>query len=339
MLALLTEKQRALQKLLPLPKIQEQSLEEWFRVELTYSSNAIEGNTLTRIESAEIIEKGVNVTISGKSLKEQLEALNHAKAVDFVKDLVKEYKKNNKTYQNITEEDIKQIHRLVLTGIDDEAAGKYRSSDVYLKGRDIALPSPARVLYLMADLIGWLSYEKDIHPVRLAADAHFKFVSIHPFVDGNGRTGRLLMNLILQLCDYPMTIIRKEDRQEYLDVLYTGQKSGEMQPYYTFMEQAVDRSLDVYLHAASGKPVALAMRNPQEHKKPLRVGDLAKKAGVSEHTIRYWTKEGLLAVKETTKGGYKLYDPFQIEVIEEIKRMQKQRHTLSEIKKAINKQF
>ena len=332
---LLEQKQKQLQQLLPLPKEQEKSLEDWLRVELTYSSNAIEGNTLTRIETAEVIEKGVSATISGKSLKEQLEAINHAKAVDFIKTLAK----GHRGHQFISEQNIVTIHKIILTGIQDEDAGVYRKTDVYLKGRDLELPSPPRVLYLMQDFLGWLSYQPTKHPILVAAQAHFKFVSIHPFADGNGRTGRLLMNLILLLNGYPMTIIRKEDREEYLNVLYAGQKNGTMEPYYRFIENAVGRSLDVYLNAAKGKPIfAVIHPESRNEKKLLRVGELAKQSGVSEHTIRYWTEEELLTVKETTAGGYKLYAPIMIEVITEIQRLKKElRLTLSEIKERLQK--
>src|SRR5258708_29866606 len=118
----LTEKKRQLAKQQPLPPELMQNLEDWLKVELTYSSNAIEGNTLTRIETAEVIEKGVGVIISGKSLQDQLEAINHAKAIAFIQDLTK----NRSSHQFIIEQDILSIQKILLTGIHDDWAGVYR---------------------------------------------------------------------------------------------------------------------------------------------------------------------------------------------------------------------
>ena len=124
-LTLLSNKKHQLDAHKPLPKDLLHNLEEWLKVELTYTSNAIEGNTLTRIETAEVIERGITAVISGKSLKEQLEALNHAKAVDFVKDLATK----RKGHQFITEQDILSIHNLILAGIDDAGAGKFKLTE------------------------------------------------------------------------------------------------------------------------------------------------------------------------------------------------------------------
>ena len=118
----LTKKKQQLDKYRPLPKDVIRSLEEWLKIELTYSSNAIEGNTLSRLETAEVIEKGISATISGKALKDQLEAINHAKALELIKKLARQ----RKSHQFITEGDIKSIHKMILTGIDNQWAGKYR---------------------------------------------------------------------------------------------------------------------------------------------------------------------------------------------------------------------
>lgn len=281
------------------------NLEEWLKVELTYSSNAIEGNILTRLETAEVIKRGISVVLKGKTLRDQLEAINHAKAVEFVRDLARQ----KKGHQFITEEDIKAIHKIILTGINDEWAGRYK------------------------EFVQWLEAQQGGHPVRVAADAHFKLVSIHPFVDGNGRTARLLMNLILIINGYPMAIIRNEDRIGYLDAVNIGQTKGDLEMFYSVVEEAEERSLDAYLNAAKGKPVIPVLMGKGREIKLLKIGELAEAARETKSTIRFWTKEGLLEVAKLTKGGYALYDTKMIERAGEIRRLQKEeRLSIAEIK-------
>ncbi len=161
-------------------------LEEWFEVELTYSSNAIEGNTLTRQETALVLNKGL--TVGGKPMKDHLEAINHKSALDFMKQLVK--------HKLMTLEDIFALHQHILKGINDEHAGVMRQVPVRISGSVVILPNPMKVPVLLEEFMQWLKV-KDEHPVHFAALAHYKLVSMHPFIDGNGRAARLLMNLIL----------------------------------------------------------------------------------------------------------------------------------------------
>ena len=334
----LANKKQQLDKHRPLPKDVIKSLEEWLKVELTYSSNAIEGNTLSRLETAEVIEKGVSATISGRALKDQLEAINHARALELIKKLARQ----RKNHRFITEDDIKSIHKTILTSIDEQWAGKYRQTDVFIKGADIEFPRPNEVPYKMKQFIEWLESQKETHSVKIAADAHFRFVSIHPFIDGNGRTSRLLMNLVLILNSYPMAIIRNEDRIKYLEAINRGQTEGELQLFYSLVELSVERSLDAYLNAAKGKPPldpltkGIKIAKDISKEKLLRIGELAKATGETIHTLRYWTKRGLLEVEKYTKSGYQLYNPLMIERAKKIRSLQsKQRLTISEIKKKL----
>lgn len=330
----LTEKKEQLDKLRPLPKELEQSLDDWLRVELTYSSNAIEGNTLTRIETAEVIERGTAAIISGKSLKDQLEAINHAKAIEFIKTLARILK----SHQYITEEKIKAIHKIILTGINDEWAGKYRETEVFIRGYNVDLPQPHIVPYMMTELVQWLQGIQE-HAVQVAGDIHYKFVTIHPFIDGNGRTGRLLMNLVLLIHGYPMAIIPNEERTQYLNALNMAQTKGNLQPFYTIVETAVERMLDAYINAALGKPVlsSLIPTSPKNNKL-LRIGELAKETGETLHTIRHWTEKGLLEVAEHTSAGYQLYDRSMVERAKEIRRLQRtERLSIDEIRNKLEK--
>lgn len=211
------ELKRELDNKRPIPKETLRSLEESINLEWTYNSNGIEGNTLTLRETQVVLE---GITVGGKSIKEHLEAINHEKAILYLKDLVKE---NNP----ITEWNIKGIHQLVLKDIDDENAGRYRRENVTIKGATHIPPDYLKVPELMEKLV--LNYENwsELHPIIQAALLHGELVKIHPFVDGNGRTSRLLMNLDLMNYGYNPVIIKKEDRLEYYEALDKAHTTGD----------------------------------------------------------------------------------------------------------------
>ena len=211
----LTEKKKRLDANRPLDRALVRNLEEWFKVELTYTSNALEGNTLSRAETALVVEKGL--TIGGKSITEHLEATNHVVALNFIKEQVK------RKPSNITEKDILKIHEIILGNIDQDNAGIYRRVPVRILGSTTILPNPRKIQILMNDFFDWLKKENKLHAVEFAAEAHYRFVTIHPFIDGNGRTGRLLMNMILMMKGYPPAIIRKNDRLAYISSLEKAQ--------------------------------------------------------------------------------------------------------------------
>jgi Fic family protein len=299
-----------------------QNLDEWYKVELTYTSNAIEGNTLTRQETALVVEKGI--TVEGKSIVEHLEAINHAKAWEYVVTL------QDKNIIDITEHTIRNIHSIILQGIDMTNAGRYRTVPVRISGSMVVLPNPLKVPSLMKEFITNLQISKN-NVVDVAIRAYFDFVSIHPFSDGNGRTGRLLMNLILIQGGFPPAIIRKEDRKAYINSIEKGQLHNDLSDYYALMYSAVERSLCIYLESIEPKEV-----NTSIPKKLLKIGELAKAAGESVPTIRYWTKEGLLYVAELSKGGYQMYLPDMIERVKQIRSLQtEKRLTIEELKKTI----
>jgi len=208
----LTQKKAALDDFRPLPPELVSNLDDWFRVELTYSSNAIEGNTLTRRETALVVQKGL--TVSGKSLSEHLEAHNHAKALDFVRGVAE------RTTDSVNESDILRLHGLILQGIDDQNAGCYRCVPVRISGSMVVLPNHMKVQRLMTDFVEQvLANPQELHPVEIATQAHYELVTIHPFADGNGRTARLLMNLALMQHGYPPAIIAMRQRERYISSL------------------------------------------------------------------------------------------------------------------------
>ena len=237
--ATLTKKKQQLDQHRPLPIELVRNLDEWFRIELTYTSNAIEGNTLTRQQTALVVEKGI--TVGGKSLIEHLEAKNHAIAFDHIKKI------SGQSSKKISEKEILSIHGLLLKGIDDAQAGRYRTVAVRIAGSRVVLPNPAKVPQLMSNFINDMQRNVKMHPVALAAQAHYQLVTIHPFADGNGRTGRLLMNRILMAHGYPPAIIRTRDRMAYIKSLEKAQLGGAMDDYEKIIAKAVERSLDIYL--------------------------------------------------------------------------------------------
>ena len=193
-----------LSALRPLPEDALQKIQDALDIEYTYESNRIEGNTLTLQETALVVNEGV--TISGKSMREHLEAINHSEAIDYIKDIAKKD-------IEISERTIKEIHALILHGIDRENAGRYRTVTVMISGSTHMPPQPYLIQKQME--------EEKVHPVLIAAYLHDELVRIHPFIDGNGRTSRLLMNLYLLRNGYTLVTLKgsNEDKISYYKAL------------------------------------------------------------------------------------------------------------------------
>lgn len=329
----LASKKEKLQALLKTkPKNFQNQLDEWVRVELTYSSNFIEGNTLTRQQTAEVIERGVSAVIKNKPLKDQLEALNHSKAIDLIRKIAEQVK----GHQFISEADIKNIHKTILTGIDGYSAGNYRQTEVFIRGvNDVTFPQPNQIPIKMRQLIEWSERQQETHPVTIAANLHLKFVTIHPFTDGNGRTGRLLMNLVLLLNDYPLAIIRAEERQEYLENLHKLQTKKNNKDYYSLIYRAAERSLDAYLNLVQGKPALIPFGDISGL---LKIGEVASNAGVTIPTVRFYIDKDLIKPTKRSKGNFMMFQPGVVETIKKIKNLQKnKRLSIIEIKEKLKK--
>lgn len=250
----LDEKLAKLNALRPLNPAQVGKLRDQLEVEMTYNSNAIEGNSLTLRETYLVLQEGL--TIKGKPLKDHLEAKDHKEALDFLYELV------SQDHYTISEHLIRQLHQLVVRETDTEFAGRYRTGSVIIGGADHTPPDAVDVPRQMEELIHWLKKnEKTLHPVECAALLHHKLVYIHPFFDGNGRTSRLVMNVLLMRKGFPLAIILKNDRKKYCRVLQTADKRKEA-ALILFIAQAAERSLDLYLRtfsrAGNGKLLTLA---------------------------------------------------------------------------------
>lgn len=233
-------KKHELDKLRPFSPEIIRKLQEQFLVEWTYNSNAIEGNTLTLQETELVINRGL--TIGNKTLREHFEAINHKDGIEFLYDFIKKKKE-------LDEETILRIHKIILKNIDDLGAGHYRKINVMILGAVHIPPSAVKIPKLMTEFIQWYYQNKSKIPAaELAAWAHYKLVYIHPFVDGNGRTARLLMNLILLQNGYPPAVILKVDRKKYYRVLNEADREKHIN-YFDFIGRSIERSLLIYLNA------------------------------------------------------------------------------------------
>ncbi|BAU28486.1 Fic/DOC family protein [Aneurinibacillus soli] len=232
-----------LDSLRPLPSEAVRNLEDVYRVEWTYHSNAIEGNTLSLVETKIVLEEGL--TIGGKKLREHFEVINHAEAIEYVKTLATKQ-------TELDERVLKDIHYLVLKGIDNQNAGQYRKINVRISGSQHLPPHFLKVPEDMQELVSWYYEQKDrLHPVELATRLHFKFAYVHPFADGNGRTARLLMNFILMSYRYPPTIIKAdpEKRIAYYQALEKASVENNIDDFIALVAQVVEESLYQYISA------------------------------------------------------------------------------------------
>ncbi|TSJ39123.1 helix-turn-helix domain-containing protein [Fluviicola chungangensis] len=214
---------------------------EALEVEYTFESNRIEGNTLTLRETDLVINKGL--TVSGKSMQEHLEAINHGEAIHYVKDLI-----SRNTI--ITGRELLGVHNLILRGINQDEAGRYRRIQVMIQGSNHMPPPPYLVEKQMEDYFIW--YERNrsnLHPVVLAAEMHERLVTIHPFIDGNGRTARLIMNMILLQNGFVIANIKGDNtsRYNYYEALDEVQTSGNKDSFIRFIAEIERQSLERYL--------------------------------------------------------------------------------------------
>lgn len=216
----------------PLAKEEVKSLDDYFRIGFTYTSNALEGSTLTISETKILLEDGI--TVGGRPLKDCYEAVGHGVAYDFMLELARQQ------HMSITEDAIKKLHRLFYQKVDADQAGQYRSVQVYISGTEYIPPSPEDVPHLMKHLADQIhSSQSALHPVELAAMAHKRLVDIHPFVDGNGRTARLLMNLVLVNAGYGVVSIPPILRNDYINALSASRRLNDMEPFCKLIAECV----------------------------------------------------------------------------------------------------
>ena len=272
-------------------------LYQWLKTELAYTSNSIEGSTLTRQETVLAITE--NITGKSKPVTDYTAAINHAKAFEYVCEQVAK-----KSVIDVST--VLAIHERILAGIDDDNAGCYRQVAVRISGSRAILPNPLKVPDLMQQFNEWLISAPTDNIVVRAIEAHYRLVSIHPFRDGNGRTSRLLMNLILMRDGFAPIIIRKIDRRRYLNALEAYHTQGEAEPYYKFMFSCLNRSLKIVLDILDTfKPTA-------NYRQLMTIGKFAKHVGLPISTIRYWVQTERLKPAFYSDEGYMLFLPDQV---------------------------
>jgi Fic family protein len=232
------QKKAQLDRLRPLSGGALAQLQKYYDVELTYTSNAIEGNTLTRRETAEVIEHGI--TVGGKPLRDHLEAVDHYEAVQWMRELAAQA-------TPLGENTVCELHRRIVARSQPAVAGVYSPHPRRIAGSPVIFPNPFRIPRLMEEFGAWLSSAPSTP--EGAFEGHFRLTAIHPFSDGNGRAARLLMNLLLIRGGYPPVTVRPEDRKTYLDALELGSLAGDLRPFQSFMQERLDATLGEYLGA------------------------------------------------------------------------------------------
>lgn len=214
----------------PLAPTMLKNLQEDLILRWTYHSNAIEGNTLTLLETKVVLE---GITVGGKALREHFEAINHREAIYYIEEIIKKE-------ESFSEWQIRNIHQLILKNIDDDNAGHYRQQNVLISGTSKTPPDYTLLNDKMAQLIDWYNTKADqLHPIERAARVHADFVGIHPFIDGNGRTSRLLMNLELMKAGYPPCVITVENRLAYYEALDQWMAFNNTEPFIQLVVSAV----------------------------------------------------------------------------------------------------
>lgn len=237
-IASIAARKARLDDLRPVSEAALRELRKYQDVELTFTSNAIEGNTLTLRETAEVIEHGI--TVGGKRLKEHLEAVDHHDAVRWMRALAERA-------APIGEDAVRELHRRIVTRSEPDIAGVYSPHRRRVAGSSVIFPNPLKTPELMQAFGRWL--ERAPLTAEAAFDAHFRLTAIHPFSDGNGRTARLLMNLHLIRGGYVPVSVRPEDRARYLDALERGSLADDLRPFQAFMHERLDATLGEYLSA------------------------------------------------------------------------------------------
>lgn len=278
------KKKKELDSLRPFSKASLKRLKENFNIESTYNSNAIEGNTLTKSETRLVIEEGI--TIGGKSMREHFEAINHKNAIDFIESIVKEKK-------DITKDIICKINDLILANIEEDEKGVYRLRKIHIEGASFVPPKPDLIPKLMSEFLKWLNKNKDkMNIVDFVALAHEKFVFIHPFIDGNGRCARLLVNLLLMQKGFPPIIILKTERKKYIRTLEEAHNENYV-PFVNFIARNIERSLSLWIDALK----IPAKGNKEEY---ISLAEASKLSPYSQEYLSLLARKGKL---ETIKIG------------------------------------
>jgi Fic family protein len=275
------------------------------------------------METMQVLEK--SIAVGGKTLIEHYEIVNHALAYGFIISLMNR--------NRIEETDLIKIHQLLQKNIDEENAGQYRVTAPRFVGSPVVLPDPAKVPKLIADFINNINNEKDT--ISKALKAHYALVTIHPFKDGNGKTARLIMNLLLMQGGYPPAFIKPKDKAKYLKSLELAQTGESLEPFTELVLESIERSLNIFIKAVKGDDLP----SIKARESLIKIGELAKETNESLSTLRYWVKRGLIEVSDTAESGYQFFDKGEIIKCRLIRRLQDERLTLEEVQKRLDNEM
>jgi Fic family protein len=274
-------KKGELDKYRPLPPSLVRKLSDEFALEWTYNTNALEGNTLSLRETDLVINRGM--TIGGKSLREHFEAINHIEAIKYL------YKFSAKK-EAFSEEFILKLHKLILTNIDDDSAGTYRRHNVRILGSYHLPPDAQKIKRLMSKFIDWYYMNhKSLSVAELSSQIYYRLVHIHPFLDGNGRTARLLMNLVLIQNGYPPAVIMNLDRKKYYRVLKEADM-GKPESFDNFIGKSIERSLVIYLNT-----IIPSKKQKKEKQGYISLQETTKYCDYSQEYLSFLARTGKLA--------------------------------------------
>lgn len=283
-------------------------IRRWFRIKNIYNSNAIEGNVLDVGETRQVVELGL--TLTGKPLKDQAEAKNLSAALGMLEDLASNPK------EPILERDLRELHALVLKGIDDANAGSYRTVEVEISGSAYKPPGPESIGPQMEEFARWLatasvpSEDQVASGLTIAVAAHAWFVTIHPFIDGNGRVGRLLMNLLLMRYGYPIAIITKDDRLRYYDALEQSQDT-DLSGLIALVSECVEESLEEYERAVAEQVEqeewAKAVVGKLTRQEEVRVGNQYELWKSAMDLLKGYFRQTAEMLDETASFGARVY--------------------------------
>ncbi|MFA6081871.1 MAG: Fic family protein [Patescibacteria group bacterium] len=318
----LETKQRQLMAAMPISVDVLAKLNHQYKLDLAFNSTALSGKNITVDAAKEVVENWQN-----SQARDLIETHNHALAWEYVRHLA-----NTIKTKDISQAEILHIHRILMNKVDSVHAGQYRTGTVRNEPNE-------KVNVAMAEMVQWLNGNHTKHPVQIAADAHLKLITIHPFVEANCRTARLLMNLILLQNGYPPAVIRVDDQSRYVTDLEVAQADAQLDDYYQLIFEATDRSLNLFLSsiastASTELPEPAKKTRPRKiSNKLLKIGQVAAAANETIATIRFWTEEGLIPIYNTSVGGYQLYQTKAVDRAREIRRLQtEKRMSIKELK-------
>lgn len=312
------EKKLEIDSAKPLPATIKKSIDDFFKVEVAHTFAALDGNTLTRIESLLAIEQGM--TTKGKTISEHLEVINTANAYDFIRRTAEIGPKMPFLPLLI------QIFNILVDKLNEDQKGRFRSIPVRLKGITYEAPESSEVQSLLEDLATKVATLTDAKAPYLAALVHGEIIRISPFQIANERVARLVAVYLLLERGYAPVIIPLSKRQDYLESLETLLTSGKNELHNKIMVSACEKGIDEYLKfiKSDGMTVRPA--------KLMKIGELARATGETIATIRHYAMQSLLTIKEHTPGGYMLFSETMVERVREIRGMQRRGLSLSEIK-------